>query len=962
MMFLGNFFPIIYFSFFDKLKKQTKNNNNIEIKHNTMNKNTNLLKWMFSLLVICILGFYPSIASAANLFTIPSGDISLKVLGSIFGGLLDSGVSTGGADPMLAGIKAFNGGVLIIGGVLAAYTILAGTLGTAHDGEMLGKKFSSVWIPIRYSVGTALVLPVVSGGYCVMQAIVMWLVVQGIGLADTVWTGFVSNPTSAANTGGATNKDFVLEQAKSAFSSAMCVRSYARAVEESDSLLNWGTHTYSITKTDAGYRFGDSSSWWRTNGCGEVLYPKLKGDTTIKNSTPSTNSGYLGNIGTIFTPIDVSPILAAHKTATDALVTGMDLLAQEVLATAPKGGSVSLTKEQAEKYYGLIELASYLYMSSVQNAANNLGATDAFEAIKTSASDQGWILAGAWFTRIIQMNNLVNSSVRSTLISNSNTPHSVGDSYIFSDAKKYMDGISMVMSGDVNSNSNPAGSENKKDEDISGKKIDATGGLNKAEAAVTKVLTNVNLYELKNDSRHPLIIIAELGNRLITVTISLMSGLIAGLLGAGVVAVITGSSGLLSALVQLMGWFVEFPIKLLMGAAMGCAYIIPNMPYVIWIGCITGWILLVIEAIIAAPLWAIMHLHPGGDDLTGRGSNGYSLVLSLLLRPVFMIFGMEASIVISSVIGEFINKTYFEVFAQNTDSFTGWTSLLSLAMGTTFYFIIMFIFIRKCFGLLHQLPDQLLQWIGGGGASLGQFAGEFSSAADKGGSAAAALGGFGASASAKLGNAGAQKLGSALKDRKDNANSANQQSAESIDSIAGKGASATKNSFSSMRAGQNSKKSQLASTKENQKGYDSGMAMAVASDSDNGRSNFESQFAASEANGHQDYEGNAGKAAYSIGQSIASNNIANSPHSSYLNATSVGENGAINTRALKSAQGTFSKMSTRIGEQAASKILNDAAAGGGSPTEVHDRAEKMYSAVKSEKSATKTATDNTDSQ
>ena len=98
----------------------------------------------------------PSLAFASNLFDVPAGDVSMKVLGAIFGGLLDSG---GGSDPLLSGIKMFNGGCLIIGGILAAYTILAGTLNTAHDGEMLGKKFSSVWIPVRYSVGTALVLP-----------------------------------------------------------------------------------------------------------------------------------------------------------------------------------------------------------------------------------------------------------------------------------------------------------------------------------------------------------------------------------------------------------------------------------------------------------------------------------------------------------------------------------------------------------------------------------------------------------------------------------------------------------------------------------------------------------------------------------------------------------------------------------------------------------------------------------
>ncbi|MFS8295810.1 hypothetical protein RPF65_24520, partial [Enterobacter hormaechei subsp. steigerwaltii] len=47
----------------------------------------------------------------------------------------------------------FLAGILAFGGVLAGYTMLAGTLQTAHDGEMLGKKWSSLWIPIRTTLG-----------------------------------------------------------------------------------------------------------------------------------------------------------------------------------------------------------------------------------------------------------------------------------------------------------------------------------------------------------------------------------------------------------------------------------------------------------------------------------------------------------------------------------------------------------------------------------------------------------------------------------------------------------------------------------------------------------------------------------------------------------------------------------------------------------------------------------------
>lgn len=83
-------------------------------------------------------------AANADWFTPVANDQSMLLINALFPGL----TGAGGADSLVGAMGIFNGAVLMMGGVLATYTLLAGTLGTAHDGEMLGKKFSSVWIPI----------------------------------------------------------------------------------------------------------------------------------------------------------------------------------------------------------------------------------------------------------------------------------------------------------------------------------------------------------------------------------------------------------------------------------------------------------------------------------------------------------------------------------------------------------------------------------------------------------------------------------------------------------------------------------------------------------------------------------------------------------------------------------------------------------------------------------------------
>ncbi len=80
---------------------------------------------------------------------------------------------------------------------LAAYTLIAGTMSTAHDGEMLGKKWSSMWLPVRTALGTAMILPA-AGGFCAAQVMVLWMINQGVGLADTIWNTYASNPSDGA--------------------------------------------------------------------------------------------------------------------------------------------------------------------------------------------------------------------------------------------------------------------------------------------------------------------------------------------------------------------------------------------------------------------------------------------------------------------------------------------------------------------------------------------------------------------------------------------------------------------------------------------------------------------------------------------------------------------------------------------------------------------------------------------
>ena len=147
---------------------------------------------MNKLITIVLLLVFPGLVLADNSlnFAPPASDYSVVFLANLFG-IVDGVLSGTGSQIMGSMFAVFNSAVLAIGGVIIMYTLMVSTMNTAHEGQMLGQKWSSIWIPVRSTMGLALLVPKASG-YCLMQIFVMWIVVQGVGAADKVWNAALS--------------------------------------------------------------------------------------------------------------------------------------------------------------------------------------------------------------------------------------------------------------------------------------------------------------------------------------------------------------------------------------------------------------------------------------------------------------------------------------------------------------------------------------------------------------------------------------------------------------------------------------------------------------------------------------------------------------------------------------------------------------------------------------------------
>lgn len=123
----------------------------------------------------------------AGVFDVLPTDKSKQYLGIIFGGSVGTVSLGGSANPMLSQMfEKFNFIIVTAGVTILSYVGIISAVNTAREGEAMGKKFS-LWVPLRGLFGMLLMLPSPGTGYSLVQMTVVWIVLNGIGAANTVW-------------------------------------------------------------------------------------------------------------------------------------------------------------------------------------------------------------------------------------------------------------------------------------------------------------------------------------------------------------------------------------------------------------------------------------------------------------------------------------------------------------------------------------------------------------------------------------------------------------------------------------------------------------------------------------------------------------------------------------------------------------------------------------------------------
>lgn len=705
-------------------------------------------------------------AANANQVDFSSGlttDVSIGLLQRILGNWHDSN-----PDPTMGALfKAVNLGILVFAAALFLYVSVVATLHSAEDGEILGKRWGSAFVPLRMSIGMAAIFPL-SNGYSLVQIIVLWLATNGVGFAN--WASELTMENFANNQGMVLTSQLIDEAALSTtmtgiLLSETCVAEHNRkfteagapiatyfispdvnSIKGSTSANSYGMAQWGLSDKFANDpRFSDATS----SMCGSI---EIQNFNTILNM--GNGGGVLSDMvsaeavqfSKLFKGSNLNDANTALRIAHFAAIVQASnrlrpIALSFVNATAGVGGSSTRTEATAT-VAAQVAITALEYRQSlalVMNKENMMSITSEMNAIMINGiKTNGWSTLGAWFYQYARIGSRISEM----------TGYTPKFSPL-SDSKKYDDPGTKELLAAVNgaikqSSENPA--TVKQIQDASGHFTagSATGGIVGGIVTGSNILSNGAAKfigeEFGVDPSNPVNALMQLknvGDNILTAAEVLYVGKVA-VETAGAVTPLGKAVGVVSnaagSLKGLMGKFAErisgdaggiiayvfiFAAFALLGFAMTLAFWLPMAPFILWLGGVMGWIISVLEMVAAAPLWAAAHLHPEGEGMASKyGANGWMIILEVFAKPVLMVVGFFMAARVLDPFLRFASGLFFNNMSTvNSDSVTG--------IVTTVAFIFMYVgfsisLVHRCFSLIHVIPNSVLRWVGGGGDRFSQ--------------------------------------------------------------------------------------------------------------------------------------------------------------------------------------------------------------------------------------------------
>jgi conjugal transfer/type IV secretion protein DotA/TraY len=694
-----------------------------------------------------------------------ANDMSTQAFTALLGTFFTNPFAAIGTASTLLGsmFLIFNTFILVAGTIWATYGIGVAIVQTAHEGQLMGKKLSQVWLPIRMVTGVASLIPAF-GGFSLSQAVLVFATTLGIGAANLGYNAMIdgtNNLTTVVAPSFVTPKAqgaATLEQATfDLFRSQVCMlaqNAYVEAHEREG--LNMTAERVS--------RIDGASGSMAAVTYGKPGSPTYCGGVGVDATNVTSDGRSADSIGGYrVASVNYDNIARAMQQRAASnfpnYTSQVENLASNwytsFIASQNGGPAAVLPRLELEgiaaNYYAGIKAAAG--DSQQQTQALNSSAIE-------SMRKYGWFGAGAWYATLAEVNAamaqaaqsvnfrafpmLVNSSGNNTklnealngLVASTEKAESAPEN---AQAKGNSSGpralCALLSSSLADATTAPTGNCSF-GQSFAMKLIDlSTSGAGGATASTAAGLRLIDpIIAMKNMGDY-LMVAAESGFVIYSYVKQykpsddeddgkgggVMSSVksVAGTV-ISKVAKFTPMSGLITAFESLMAILPTLlGAMFILGAVMSLW--LPMVPFVNWWGGLVQYLTIFFEGIAAGPIWAFVHLDANGEGMGQRTETGYLFIINMLFRPFLMLLGFVAAAALMIVMGSFLFWIYPSVMGNvQGNSVTGIASIIGFLI---IFWVLMHTLVTTLSNMSVLLPDQALAWAGKAiGATLGRDA------------------------------------------------------------------------------------------------------------------------------------------------------------------------------------------------------------------------------------------------
>lgn len=696
-------------------------------------------------------------------FNTEHGDaLSSVLLHQIFGPLFPSASGASGPTVFSSVVGVMNMLTLVVGGLMFFYNVTVGVLQTAHEGEVLGKRWSSLWAPLRVLFAVGLLVPVPGlGGYNLAQAGVAFLVRGATSAATITWTAAADAVIADDIPLAASAPSLSPSLVRDLFYNSACMQVVQYQLDIASGHDDYpGTPRpvvgYVILSDGASSPAPsvpligpDGGLTTRAAASGQITAVSA---LTGPDNRPARLLGICGGWSTPDIPVYLTDLgeegaavrtafAAGHAALVTSVAADLRVLAASHFDAAFTGTQIpdlsadiaAVTRRANAELAALIaSLRAAAIAASGADDGRDLLLARIRGAANCSGPDclgEGWLGAGTWYITMARLNNRLASVVEAT--SETTGPELTHDrARLFEEAGGRPSGRRFLGLGPMQvTEADIAGMPHIKEvtrilEAYHQAFVESSAAL----AALGYPLAPSSVAEINRDTAdsvwdyvpgaqdmmtrlHGLVLSAlEPGNFASDPMIGLTAigkGLIVAafvLVAAVTVAGFVTGGGLAVAMAPL--------IAIMMLAGITLAFVLPIMPFLYWLLGVTGYFLTVVEAVVAINLWALAHMRMDGDGLSGEaGRRGWLLLLTITFTPILMIMGFIAGMIIFRISDGLISPGFFYAVEGviGGDLTFGFVAIVGYVVLLAGVYVVL---LERSFSLITEFPARVLRWIG----------------------------------------------------------------------------------------------------------------------------------------------------------------------------------------------------------------------------------------------------------